>query len=294
VAEIARQTGSAAEFSKLNVIAQQSLAEAVGMSADELANSLVYQENLAKLGSETRKQVEEQIELAKQQGDLDKVRMLERSIGDEENAEKALKEIDAQTKFNNAIEKLKSLLTSIVEGPAAKFVDGLSNIEDIVTRIKITAIAIGSAFAAIKLAGILTQLATVAATTGIAAAGALTWAAGITLGVGLVGVGVALAAAMGAFDSDKEKAAEVPTSKISDGVINSSGGLVVSGPEGSIQLNKKDSVIAGTNLGGGEGASSELAEIKNILSQILAKDTSIYMDSTKVSTGFNISTVRIQ
>jgi hypothetical protein len=294
LAEIARQTGSAAEFSKMNVIAQQSFAEAVGMSADELANSLVYQENLTKLGNETRKQVEEQIELAKQQGDLDKVRMLERSIGDEKNAEKALKEIDAQEKFNNAIEKLKSLLTSIVEGPAAKFVDGLSNIENIVTRIKVAAIAIGSAFAAIKLAGILTQLATMAATTGAAAAGALTWAAGITLGVGLAGIGIALAAAMGAFDSDKEKAAEVPKSKISDGVINPNGGLVVSGPEGSIQLNKKDSVIAGTNLGGGEGASSELAEIKNILSQILAKDTSIYMDSTKVSTGFNISTVRIQ
>jgi len=294
LAEIARQTGSAAEFSKMNVIAQQSFAEAVGMSADELANSLVYQENLTKLGSETRKQVEEQIELAKQQGDLDKVRMLERSIGDEANAEKALKEIDAQEKFNNAIEKLKSLLTSIVEGPAAKFVDGLSNIEDIVTRIKVAAIAIGSAFAAIKLTGILTQLATIAATTGAAAAGALTFAAGITLGVGLVGIGIALAAAMGAFDSDKEKASEVPKSKISDGVINPNGGLVVSGPEGSIQLNKKDSVIAGTNLGGGEGASSELTEIKNILSQILTKDNSVYMDSTKVSTGFNVSSVRVQ
>jgi len=29
--------------------------------------------------------------------------------------------------------------------------------------------------------------------------------------------------------------------------------MVVSGPKGSIQLNKQDSIIAGTNLGGGGG-----------------------------------------
>jgi hypothetical protein len=44
-------------------------------------------------------------------------------------------------------------------------------------------------------------------------------------------------------------------------------------------------------LGGG---SAELAEIKNILSQILAKNTDVYMDSTKVGTGLNLGTVRIQ
>jgi len=294
VAEMAKQMGSAAEFSKLNVIAQQSLAQAVGMSADELANSLVYQENLTRLGGETRKQVEEQIRLAKEQGDMEKVRMLERSVGNEKNAEEALRQIDAQTKFNAAIDKLKSMLASIVEGPAAKFVDSLSNIENIVSRIKIATIAIGGAFAAIKLSGLLGQLASVAATTGAAAAGALTWASAITLGVGLVGVAAAIAAAMGAFDSDKEKAAKVPTKSTDDGVINPKGGLVVSGPEGSIQLNKKDSIIAGTNLGGGGGSSAELTEIKNILNQILNKNTDVYMDSTKVGTGLNLGTVRVQ
>lgn len=274
LAEIARQTGSAAEFSSMNVIAQQSFAEAVGMSADELANSLVYQENLAKLGSETKKQVEEQIELAKQQGDIDKVRMLERSIGNEANAEKALQEISAQEKFNAAVDKLKSMLSDIVSGPASKFVDMLGKLASNAFLVKGIFYAIAGILSAIAASAIITAFVTnpIGAFIGLAA-------------------GLAAVASLSAMTSSPESSS---TKTVNDGVINSNGGLVVSGPEGSIQLNKKDSVIAGTNLGGGGNSSSELAEIKNILSQILAKDTNVYMDSTKVSTGFNVSSVQIQ
>jgi hypothetical protein len=293
VAEIAKQTGSAAEFSKLNVIAQQSLAQAVGMSADELANSLVYQENLTKLGSETRKQVEEQIELAKQQGDLEKVRMLERSIGNEENAVESLKQISAQEKFNAAIEKLKSMLASIVEGPAAKFVDMLGNMVSSVSNMKQAFGGIMKIIAGISLGKMIGQLAIAAGLQAILAAGAITWASGITLGIGIAAVLGGMFAAKSGFD-DISDSMQTKTRRADDGVINPKGGLVVSGPEGSIQLNKKDSIIAGTNLGGGGNSSSELAEIKNILSQILAKDTNVYMDSTKVGTALNIGSVRIQ
>ena len=274
LAEIARQTGSAAEFSSMNVIAQQSFAEAVGMSADELANSLVYQENLAKLGSETKKQVEEQIELAKQQGDIDKVRMLERSIGNEANAEKALQEISAQEKFNAAVDKLKSMLSDIVSGPASKFVDMLGKLASNASLVKGIFYAIAGILSAIAASAIITAFVTnpIGAFIGLAA-------------------GLAAVASLSAMTSSPESSS---TKTVNDGVINSNGGLVVSGPEGSIQLNKKDSVIAGTNLGGGGNSSSELAEIKNILSQMLAKDTNVYMDSTKVSTGFNVSSVQIQ
>ena len=49
------------------------------------------------------------------------------------------------------------------------------------------------------------------------------------------------------------KAKKEVTTDIQDGIIASSGGLVVSGPKGSFQLDKNDSVIAGTSLGGGGG-----------------------------------------
>lgn len=84
-------------------------------------------------------------------------------------------------------------------------------------------------------------------------------------------------------------------------------------PEGAIALNDKDTVIAGTNLFPNDGKSvnekpaavaspminiqpmiERLAAVENVLTQILNKDTSVYMDSTKVGTALNIGTVKIQ
>jgi hypothetical protein len=76
--------------------------------------------------------------------------------------------------------------------------------------------------------------------------------------------------------------------KINDGVINPKGGMVVSGPEGSIQLNKKDSIIAGTNLGGGSGNSnggnnsSEIRELKNMMAAIANRPINVSIDGKKV------------
>ena len=143
--EMLAQVGSAADFANMNAIQQEAIAKAVGMSTDDLANSLVTQENMSKLGDETRERIEEEIEAAKKLGDMDKVRMLEASIGNEKDAQAALKKNDAQTLFTQSIEKLKAMLTSIVEGPAKKFIDyltgstdGVSNMQIIFTQIKDT------------------------------------------------------------------------------------------------------------------------------------------------------------
>jgi hypothetical protein len=70
---IMEQVGSAAEFANMNVFAQESLAAAAGMTADELANSLVQQENLNNLGTEQRANLEEEksIELQRLQAKID-------------------------------------------------------------------------------------------------------------------------------------------------------------------------------------------------------------------------------
>jgi hypothetical protein len=98
------------------------------MTTDELADSLVKRENLNKLGDTTKKQIEEQIEAARKLGDEDKVRMLENSIGNEEDAKAALDKVAAQDRFNEAIEKLQSMLSNIVNGPAMIFAQTLANI----------------------------------------------------------------------------------------------------------------------------------------------------------------------
>lgn len=124
--EMLAQVGSAADFQNMNVIQQEAIAKAVGMSTDDLANSLVTQENLKKLGDETRNQIEEKIKAAKalgtEEGDS-LARRLEASAFSDEEAIKALESVDQQAKFNELIEKMKSMLASIVEGPAKQFLD---------------------------------------------------------------------------------------------------------------------------------------------------------------------------
>ena len=81
-------------------------------------------------------------------------------------------------------------------------------------------------------------------------------------------------------------------------------------PEGAIALNDKDTVIAGTDLGGkGKGQQSQaspspsinfqpvvdrLMAVESVLNQILNKSSDVYMDSTKVGTALNIGSVQIQ
>ncbi len=237
VAEIAKQTGSAAEFSKLNVIAQQSLAEAVGMSADELANSLVYQENLTKLGGETRKQVEEQIRLAKEQGDMEKVRMLERSVGNEKNALAALTEISAQEKFNAAVEKLKSILGSIVEGPAAKFVDMLANVVSSGEALKSIFTSIGVIIGTISLTKLITGLITAAVSAGGLAISTAAIASAVTLGIGALAIIGAIAAIGSSIDSAQKEA----EARAKSGPKFATGGIVTS------QINNATTLPNNTN-----------------------------------------------
>ena len=56
--EIARQAGSAAEFGEMNRIKQESLAAAIGMTREELANTLFIQEQLKGLSGEAAKDAE--------------------------------------------------------------------------------------------------------------------------------------------------------------------------------------------------------------------------------------------
>jgi hypothetical protein len=104
--------------------------------------------------------------------------------------------------------------------------------------------------------------------------------------------------------------------KGNDVVSGGYGKRTLMAPEGAIALNDKDTVIAGTDLGGknksNTGGNTEspaptsapsidisplverMSAVEGLLSQILQKETNIYMDSTKVGTGFAMSTSKIQ
>ena len=87
--EINANVGDFYEFSKLNVIQQEKLAQAVGMEANQLADILVKKENIADLAQRAR------IE------------------GDKELAAN-LEQLSTQEKFNAAIEKLKVVVVNLV------------------------------------------------------------------------------------------------------------------------------------------------------------------------------------
>jgi len=272
--EISKQIGTAAEFSNMNVLQQDAYAKALGMSSDELANMLLYNENINKLGSNTKKQIEEQIRLAKLQGDTAKVQMLERSVGNEEQALVALKQIDAQEKFNQAIEKLKSMLSDLVAGPAMDLANGLANMLSNTENIKQAFSGIAKIVGGISIARLIGQTLALAGAQAIAAAGAITWASGITLGLGIVGIIAGMAAAKSGYDDIANSMETRAAKPVQDAHIGSDGGLIVSGEKGTYQLDKNDGVIAGTDLNKPSGGGSN----SNVI--VKGGETSLNIDGT--------------
>jgi hypothetical protein len=280
-AEIAANVGTAADFAKMNVLQQKALAESVGMTADELGETLRRREEALASGKSLAQVTEEE-------------------------AAKALERQNIQEKFNAAIEKLQSLIGGIVAGPLGKMLDYLIQSVD---YINYAIIGLGAVYAwtrsiaavqAIQTA-LKTREVTATATTNIllAAKNALlntqlgkqiAIAAAWTIANPLQAlVGVGLAAGIGAL----------VYSQMSDGIIGPGGETVVSGPKGSIKLDKNDSIIAGTDLfskstttdGQTISPSIDLTpmitainEVKSAVDRLYSKNTTISMDGKAVGT----------
>jgi len=118
--EVASQAGSLAEFQDMNVIAQKSLAEAFGMSSDEMADMLMKQEAINKYGQAAEELNAQQLKDFEKQGG---------SLAD--FLAKEAEKVDIQTKFNTAMERMQEILGNIAAGPLGTilgmFADLLSN-----------------------------------------------------------------------------------------------------------------------------------------------------------------------
>ena len=226
-AEIAKQVGSSAEFAQMNVIAQQSLAEAAGLTVDELSDALRKQEGIA---SETGKSAERTAE----------------------QAESTATALSVQERLAGAAEKLAGILQF-----SAAAVAGL---------------VVASALLFTPIGGL-----------GAAAAGLL-----------------AAAAVYGGLQAFKGN------DILSEGGY---GKRTLLAPEGAIKLNNKDTVIAGTDLGGGGGKTStpttspsidlsplvaKMDQMNAILNQILSKEGTVMLDSTKVGTALTVGSYKMQ
>jgi hypothetical protein len=110
-AEVAKQVGTSKDFAKMNVIQQEALAKAAGMERDELAQSLMDKEAMAKMNGVEGANAKEKFDnLVKEVG----MEEAKKRLGDEALANQ-FQQQSVQERFNEAIEKLKEIFIQIAE-----------------------------------------------------------------------------------------------------------------------------------------------------------------------------------
>lgn len=127
-AEMLKQTGGLAKFQSMNVLQQDALAKSMGLSTDELANSLVKAQQLEKLGVSERTNLTRKLDQLKANGEYEKAAELEKLALRGENVTLAEQQLDAQGKINKSVDSLTMSFKSMIAGPlesAANLISGL-------------------------------------------------------------------------------------------------------------------------------------------------------------------------
>jgi hypothetical protein len=247
--EINKQIGTSADYTKMNRIQQEALAKAVGMNREELAQTLYTQEQIQGL---TGKAAEDRQALLDQRIEEVGLAQAQREI-EQGGFEELEKQAGIQTQFNQSMLELKDILTTailpafITIGTFVK--DHLGLIKSIV-GIYLTLKAAQMGFIAAQKISLLFSKQQRAISISEAGAAIVkgNWSSvGITPFVGAALAIAGIAAGVATLYS---------LTSMKDGMIDPKGGMIVSGEKGSIQLDKEDSIIAGTNLIGNKNKST--------------------------------------
>ena len=122
-------------FQKMNVIQQESYARALGMSADELGDSLRKQEALSKLEKGRGKGITEQIKKLEEEGRVAEAAELQKRVTQGETVELAMQRIDAEAELTKNIEKTKDSLKSMIAGPLGKIASMASSLVGMLNKV---------------------------------------------------------------------------------------------------------------------------------------------------------------
>ena len=325
--EVAKNIGSAAEFSKMNRIQQDAIAQSVGMSRDELAKTLVEQEALQSIGAASMEEAKAKYDLAVAEG---REKEFLNQLGDESLAKQFQEMSIAEQKAESEkvlLDMLQNELAPTMINISKDFEKVFTTIKNIINSLggmKIILMAIGAIIGAKMAMGMASfgkgVMDSIKATRALASAekksaiGSIISGAWKALG-GLPVVGPILAgAAIGAG------VAYLASTMTGDDVMSpggSGGGYgnrTLFGPEGAIKLNNKDTVIAGTNLfgptskgddvmsappggikvggGGGDMAAvvNAISQLRTDLNALASRPINVSIDGTKVieaTTGAN-------
>jgi uncharacterized protein YukE len=264
--EIAKQVGTSADFAKMNVIQQEAIAKAAGMERNELAQSLMDREALAKLSGVEGATAQERFNnLVKEVG----MEEAKKRLGDEGLANQ-YEQQSVQDRFNQSVEKLQEIFIQLAEPMLAivsPFVDLLTNILPGITLAIQTLLKpiqwiadliglIGDGFKWVgdKIGALIGPLGTVGkimkglASLAIVYAAYKAYASLAALPIIGVPLGIAAAAAVTTAGFGLLSGIKADDMLSPGGSGGGYGKRTLLGPEGAIQLNDKDTVIAGTNL----------------------------------------------
>jgi hypothetical protein len=275
--ELANQGIDFNSYSNMNVIAQQKIADMMGKTSDELTDQLLKQQYLGK----SREQII--------------------AMGGQEIADR-VEALDAQDKFNSAVEKMQDLVGSLVGGPLGDFVMMMADIAS-------------NAYVLYGTLGLIGAVSLVKAFTGIAALATELTAAAVAAGAldALISPGqlvVGLAAAAGAaaiIGGLVHNASQEPKPFANGGIVSGPTNALVGEyagaqnnpeviaplsdlqnmiqPQQQIAVAQDNSAVVNAIIKLGDTMSG----VKDGVNQLYNKKTNIYMGPNKIATSLTLS-----
>lgn len=214
--ELASQGLDFNNYSKMNVIAQQKIADMLGQSTDELSDQLLKQQYMGM----SREQIV--------------------ALGGEEVANR-IEALSAQDKFNLAMEKMQDIVSKIVGGPLGQFADMIANLLSNSWALY----GVMTTIAAISFTKLITGLAAAAAESGLLAISTATWSSILTFGAAAI-IAVGAIAAIAAAMSSAQNEVASPAGDM----FSSKGKTIVAPKEGGLfALSDNDEFAAHPQLG---------------------------------------------
>jgi len=259
-ADLLGQIGGINELEKMNVIQRERVANAIGLSADELSKAAIQEQVLKQLNLENVDALKERVKILQQHNDYTGIAALEQEAAKVRGGDILVQDIakaSAADKYAQTMEKLEDILANILAHS---------------TALKVAFVALAAVAAGIAASMVAAAVASIIATGGVSA---------LTAGIG---IGALTLAAGGAA-----------MYAVSDSVISPSGQVMISTPKGGIIPDKNDSIITTTNpqglLNGGnnnDGMASVAQEIKN-LHQTISRGGNVYIDSVRSGMAYGMS-----
>jgi hypothetical protein len=144
-----------AKFQSMNVIQQEAYAKALGMSADELGDSLVRQKQINEVEAANGKGLSKRIKELKESGEIEKAAELEKLVLKGKSVSLAEQELSNSEKQAEAAEQLKQSFNAFMVGPVTKAMNFFNNVMKTIADSKILQALVGGVGLAATAAGIL-------------------------------------------------------------------------------------------------------------------------------------------